>query len=401
MICESEVRMAVAVQNAGDRYALYYPWIHIRNENWLKGTLLAFGRVRRIVPVRFTLKDGAITAPYARLTDAAGAPLLQPADLASQQVVETQKWLRGKISAHLDELGALYSEETTPLEYQSGPDSFEMHAGKFVDPDLLGLLCERNLAWYSRESGEPDSDQWITMHPIFGAAIMSILALAIARLEGLSVVTPSGRAHRELLANREEEVFETLLGVSRPPGALAAEDVTAEELAHVVITTGFDLTRLTPEQISELLKQGKDLRRFHTAIAEFASRIPAGLGHSERAARIRREAQSVLDEWNDYASKLPAFAKEALSDATLDKAPDVLTDAVAAGVREGAKAAILSTVISLPTVAVSLAVSAGFKMFRRRDTPLRFLSRVNHAANRSIGSIYVPRWTALAAQSAV
>lgn len=392
--------MPAQPDNPVDRYALYYPWIHIRDENWLKGALLAFRQVRRIVPFQFTVKDGAITNSYCNLRGPDNNPLLQPVYVAADRVRETQQWLRGRIAANLDQLVASYSEPKTPLEWQSGPEAFEMHVRKIVDDDLRELLLQHDLAWYSREPGESDSDMWVTMHPRFGSAVMSILALAIARLDGLSVVTPSGRAHRELLANREEDVFEKLLGIAHPPGAYAADDVTSEELAHVVITTGFDLTRLTPAQIAELLKEGKDLRAFHAAVTTFACHIPAGLGPDERAARIRKEAQSVLDEWDRYTSHLPAFAKDALTDAALDKASDVIADGIKEGIEESAKAAALSTVVSLPTVAISVAVSAGMKMFRKRETPLRFLTRVNKAVDRSIGSIYVPQWRALAAQSA-
>lgn len=225
-----------------------------------------------------------------------------------------------------------------------------------------------------------------------GAAMMSVLALAVAHVKGLSVVTPSGATHQQLLANREEEVFEKLLEIPLPPGQSTAADVTTEELAHVVITMGFDLTRLNAEQICELLKQGKDLRSFRVAVANFASRIPPGLDAEERRRRLRQEAQEVLDEWNRYSSNLPPFAKEALVDAALDKVPDKAFEL-------GLGATVATVVGALPGLLISVTVSAGVKMFRKRDTPFRFLSRVNKVADRSIGSIYVPQWGALAAQA--
>lgn len=383
--------MAENHKDTAYRHALYYPYIHVRDENWLKGTLLAFQQVRRIVPNRFTLKDQAITKPYAELTGPDGQPLLQPVFIGSHQVRESQEWLRSKIEERIDQLKLLYSEERTPLEWQSGPSTFEMHVGKILDPRLLELMTSTSLAWYSREPAEPDSLSWVTMHPKFGSAIMSILALSIARLEGLCVVTSSGRAHRELLANREEDVLEKLLDVPFVRETAGTAEVTAEELAHVVITTGFDLTRLSPAQISELLKEGKDLRAFHSALAGFVSRIPAGLGAEERTIRLKKEAESVLDEWARYTALLPPFAKEALVDSALDKAPDAIKEGIAAGA--------LAAVASLPTLLISISVAAGIKMFRKPDTPLRFLTRVDTAVNRSVGSVYVPQWRKLAGQA--
>jgi len=378
-----------------DRYALYYPYIHIRDENWLKGTLLAFQQVRRILPNQFTVKDGAITKAYAQLQGPAGA-LLEPVFVVAPEIQTTQTWLRTRISERLDEIIDRYAEDKVPVNLQGGPEAFQMHVGKILDQELLELLKSRHLAWHSREPGEPDSYNWITMHPKLGSAMMSVLALAVARLKGLSVVTPSGATHLELLANQENQVFEKLLDVPVPIGNAVSPEVTVEELAHVIITIGFDLTRLTPQQICELLNQGKDLRSFRNTVASFADRIPAGLDGEEREKRLRREAELVLDEWDAYSRNLPSFAKEALVDATLDKAPDKALEL--GGVALGGAAA--STVVgALPGIILTVAVAAGVNMFRKRNTPLRFLSRVNKVVNRSIGSIYVPQWSKLVGQA--
>jgi hypothetical protein len=348
------------------RYALYYPYIHIRDENWLKGTILAFQKVRRLVPNRFTVKDQAITRRYAAL-EGPGGHLLESLVVEAPEIRSTQEWVRQKTTERMDELTRLYAEENVPSEFQSGPQAFEMHTGKFIDEPLLTLLLTQKLAWYSREPGEPDSINWVTMHPKVGAAMMSVLALAAARVKGLSVVTPSADAHLQLLANQEQAVFEKLLKFPLPAGTGAANDVTVEELSHIVITMGFDLTRLSAEQICELLKEGKDLRSFRAAVANFANRIPSGLDSEERRKRLKQEAQAVLEEWNGYTKDLPAFAKEALADAALDKVPDK-------AIELGIEVTAASALGALPGLLISIAVSAGVKMFRRPDTPLRFLS---------------------------
>jgi len=384
--------MAINQTDAPYRHALYYPCIHIHDENWLKGALLGFQQVRRIVPNQFTVKDQAITKPYSELTGPDGQALLQPVYIRSQQVRESQEWLRHKMLERIDQLIDNYSEEHTPPELQSGPEAFEIHVGKILDPELLQLVTSKSLAWPSRQPTEPDSSKWVTMHPTLGSAVMSILALAVARLEGLSIVTSSGETHHELLANREEQVFERLINVPVAPGTAPNADVTVEELAHVVITTGFDLTRLTPAQISELLKEGKDLRAFHRAVAVFVSRIPSGLGPEERATRLKKEAQSVLDEWAKYTDLLPPFAKRALVDSALDKVPDVIKGGIAMSAH--------AVLMIHPTLLISYAVGVGLKMYRERDSPLRFLNRVNKAVDRSVGSIYVPQWKRLIGQVA-
>src|SRR3982750_2389700 len=98
--------MAENQKYAAFRHALYYPYIHIRDENWLKGTLLGFQQVRRIVPNQFTLKDKAITKRYAELKGADGKPLLQPVLIDSHQVRESQAWLRTRLLERIDQLAA-------------------------------------------------------------------------------------------------------------------------------------------------------------------------------------------------------------------------------------------------------------------------------------------------------
>ena len=40
-----------------DRDALYYPYIHVRDPQWLKATLLVFPHVKRMVPPNFKTED--------------------------------------------------------------------------------------------------------------------------------------------------------------------------------------------------------------------------------------------------------------------------------------------------------------------------------------------------------
>ena len=65
-----------------DRDALYYPYIHITDVDWLKATLLSFPQVRRIVPRGFDLNDSAEIKPF-RSREGARRPLLaeEPAEL--------------------------------------------------------------------------------------------------------------------------------------------------------------------------------------------------------------------------------------------------------------------------------------------------------------------------------
>ncbi|HEV3332334.1 MAG TPA: hypothetical protein VG096_15195 [Bryobacteraceae bacterium] len=383
---------------AEERYALYYPYIHIRSENWLKSTLLAFQQVQRIVPYKFTLRDQENTAAYATLEGPAGL-LLTEAPIYTPRVKKAQDDLRKKLETMPAEIRQRFTHDQTPSQFQEGDQSFQIHRMKILDAAFAQWLVDEKLAWNSRDLVEADASLWLTMHPRLGAAIMSMLALPVARQHGLHIVTPSHRAHMALLASKEDQVFEQLLEApSHDEVGEDGESVSAEELSQLLLTTTFDLTSLKPTDIRDVLINGeKELRDFHDALGSFAQRIPSGLGAEERKRRMKKEASAILERWHEGAGKLPQL-KESLTDAAFEKAPEKLVDAALKGAEVAAGATLFGTVIgAVPGIILSIVVTAGARMFRKKDTPLRFLNRVDKIVDKRIGSLYVPQWRKLAA----
>ena len=50
-----------------ERPALYYPYIHVRSEHWLKATLLCIPVVKRIVPETYEPEDEPIIRRYTEI----------------------------------------------------------------------------------------------------------------------------------------------------------------------------------------------------------------------------------------------------------------------------------------------------------------------------------------------
>src|SRR5688572_18860957 len=61
--------------------ALYYPYIHIRDVNWLKGTLPLFPRVRRMIPILGAMHNSKEIQQFTQPPDNKRALLFVPADL--------------------------------------------------------------------------------------------------------------------------------------------------------------------------------------------------------------------------------------------------------------------------------------------------------------------------------
>lgn len=380
------------------RYALYYPYIHIRDVNWLKAALLWFGQVSRIVPEQFTLRDSREVTEFTQTAGPAGA-LLVGARLLDERVQHAKADLRRRIEDNLDALVERYSEGKTPRELTG---AFQVHRYKLLESfegkQIPDLLLESKLAWFSRTS--KDADLWLAMHPKLGAAIMSILALAIARNQGLHIVTDNDGVHGTLLAEREEDVFNALLGLPKTPRGASRDDF-ADELAQLVLTTQFDYAVLTPTDIKALLEQKADLQRFRDRVGVLVSDIPREIGPEERKQRLENRKKDILHEWEEHRRLLPKFARQALVETTAEETlkrvaehlPE-LVSAVAAG------ALTVYVLGAAPGLALTVIAGAGFKMWRRPDSPYRFLSRIDKAASRSwkgrAASLYLPQWSKLA-----
>jgi hypothetical protein len=179
----------------------------------------------------------------------------------------------------------------TPAELRSGERAFQMHRMKILDYNFSDWLVAKNLAWNTRATQEHDAFDWLTVHPRLGAAIMSILALTVARQDGLKVVTPSRTTHDVLLATREQEVLNKLLDVPVFAAADNRDKPAVQELCQLVLITGFDLTRLGPEDIRDMVVDGgRELRKFYGKLNSFAGNLPPGLSHTARQQKLQAKA---------------------------------------------------------------------------------------------------------------
>jgi hypothetical protein len=356
--------------DALDRDALYYPYIHIHDANWLKATLLCFPKVRRIVPRWFPVVDSLEVAEFAELEGPRG-PLLDSANLDTASVIRAQHELINKIEADLDCMLARYSHPATFRELGTKSDSFQIHSQKVL-PDLAEFLLSKDLAWRSRDPFVPDSYLWLSVHPRMGKALMGTLAVSVARASGLSIVTPDDDAHRDLVRNPEEDPFAVLLRGTIEERAPRREDLI-DEVTEVAITTMFDLKRLTPRNILDLINDGKDLRRFKQAVAPIAAEIPDIVDATERKMRLEAATDEIRTEWDAYRRSLPRFAAEALLDASDVKMPEILGSMLSGSTSAwhfGVGAGLAITFLSYSAVNISR------RYIERRRSPYRYLSRI-------------------------
>jgi len=384
---------AVAV----DRYALYYPYIHLRDPNWSKATLLWFGQIRRIAPAGFIFKD---LPEIAALASAKGPDgyLIQSARLTDERVAEANQSLLKQIHQNVPQLQGRFADEITPKKSRG---VFEIYRRKFLvdnaGSDVVAALFDNRLAWRSTRLSDPD--EWVCVHPDLGAALMSFLALAVARNEGLDIVTDSAHLHESLIAEKEEDVFSKLLGLPDSKHRDETEDFS-DDLGQLIVTTQFDVSVLDARDIVELLNKKQDLRSFRQKVAAAAGEISPKVGPEERVERLKAKRNQLIEEWKECSSFFPKPLRETFVDVSAEE----ISKKIVEGLPEMGAAVAAGTVTAhvvggAPGICISILVGAGIKMWRRRNSPLKYLSRIESAITKGIkrktGSLYLPQWSKL------
>lgn len=356
-----------------ERDALYYPNIEIQSANWLKSTLLCFPHVRRIVPGGYWPNDKRSIRPFCDTEGIGGLPLLINEYPNGDASDAEQARLATKIKKYSEKFVRHFSQDATRRKYPTNANQYRIYYLK-IDYRLRECLLDLNLAWES----EPE---WYSLHPRLGRAVMATIAIAVANERGFDIVTNDDSVHRSVCTQRQSDVFDELSGFLSPEPPQASHEMV-DELASVFMTTFFDVSKLSVDQIVELQRDGKDLRRFKDAILPIAQRIPDIPDLHERRRRLKQSAAEIIDEWKKYKKSLPRFAIEAIFDATEAKLPTAASTALGA-----ATYLPFGVVVG---IAVGFTSYAGCRMWQKFqkniNSPYQYLNRVHKAG----ATLHVP-----------
>lgn len=384
---------AVAV----DRYALYYPYIHLRDANWSKSTLLWFGQIRRIAPPGFVFKDLPEIAPLAKAQGPNGY-LIQSARLEDQKVADANRMLLELIQNNLAQLQGKFASEITPMKLRG---KFEVYRRKFLvdsaGTDVVDALSDGHLAWPSTRKVNPE--EWVCVHPDLGSALMSYLALAVAGNEGLDIVTDKPELHEALIAEKEEDVFTKLLQLPDSKHGNGSEDLT-DDLGQLIVTTQFDVSVLDAKDIVGLLNKKKDLRSFRQKVADAAGEIPAKTGPEERIERLQAKKDELIEEWKELSSFFPKPLKDTFAEVSVEETSKKIIEGLPElSAAVAAKTVTAHVVGGAPGLSIAILAGAGVKMWRKKNSPLKYLSRIDSSITKGIknktGSLYLPQWSKL------
>ncbi|MDA7978289.1 MAG: hypothetical protein MPJ50_05905 [Pirellulales bacterium] len=296
--------------------ALYYPYIHIRDLDWLKANLLIFPSVTRMIPMDFIPDDSDGVRELAQRLDDKLA-LLQPADLWSDRPIQAQSILASKLrlDAENREFVTHYGQQEARKLVNDSDHGFQIHAMKLSE-ELKSVLAESRLAW-DPLSPEPydGHSEYVEVHPRVGEAVMSTLAIACAQAGGLDIVGDerSGPLHRCLLEKDLDAIYDTWLDSSRQMKMREPDAATGEELFEFILGITGDLSSLSSEQLRGIAEEREPIRDLIKALRIRAAQIPAMDPGEKRDDAFKQAASEIMNKWNNDRNNLSGFLRDFFS----------------------------------------------------------------------------------------
>lgn len=359
--------------------ALNYPYIRVRDVDWLKSTLLLFPHVARIRPYDAPEDDPEIDV-FAHTIGARDEALLcsiHPHDIPPHLQEDLLDHVRAALSRDGKALRRRFGRSATQLELEGRGfegdiwarrmrGTTQVHHEKFA-PRLLHELRENGLAW---EPDQPDYGGYVEMHRVIGDAVMSALAFAAAQARGMRLVTEFPDLYAQTIKRPIGDIFSgvTARPIRERPSVLSRK---GELLAEAVIFRHCDLSRLDAGSLAMLSKEHEALSDFRDSVEEFARTIPTEMTDPKVISQhLTERAQYVVERWEaTKRNSLPSFRKifgEEAGASLKDSLKDAFKDSVKAAA-PGAMFAAVSPKHMLLCAGGGLAIGVAFRLFERAE----------------------------------
>lgn len=218
-----------------DEPALYFPYIHFRDENWLKAAVLYWPSVHRIVPRDYARQDSDCVRAFAeaglvRADDPRG--LLRGTNLEFLEALhQNSEELSQRYGVNAAS-GGQNMPSGLRLDHPEGqsPNLAWIHLTKFppflVDELVMIGIAQRGRPQQFRKRHAGAGSDWIGLHPALAGAYMTTLATRVGQEAGLQPVTDQTDLQR---ATPTEDVTTALRLLIGTGGSRVHSDTTSFE----------------------------------------------------------------------------------------------------------------------------------------------------------------------------
>lgn len=274
--------------------ALYYPYIRIQNEAWLKTALLYWDTIQTIVPE-------SIDSPYSGdvSREFADSGLLRPL----------------KVSPRRGEIQDLSGDVLNYLNSSEGAGVLaagDLAEWAYIHPDKLPSELRYRI---ERHFGESSEDGWVQVNPQFGHLYMSLLASRLADNHGLGLLTDNGQFQNLADSNRLDAKFRFPAHDpwDRPRSPRRTKpDWVQGYMAHLILDT-FELDPDTPPKKIITYR-----RKFKDEIGRFREEVGKLTEDVCQDVPLEALQQQLKDIYNNRVSPALADLGETLKDAQIE-----------------------------------------------------------------------------------
>ncbi len=264
--------------------ALYYPFVHFRDKQWIKLAALYWPHIARMVPAGYIKRDPdivkALNQELGLVVDVSPATAAQAvAPIFIEFLEKYGERLRGQFPIHDN-----YVTHMWPAGWIGEP-GYALIWGGEISETLVTALVDAGVGAWSRGEGSP----WLAVHPHLAKIYMSALADNLCSVNNMFAITDTESAHTIGGPWTVERIADVVL---RNVGTVASTPEPATR-AHTVMTD-----RLIILAIQSIFPRNIDA-------------IPI-----DRIIRVRRQAGPLLDDFRRY------MAEQAVEFADLSESTD-------------------------------------------------------------------------------
>jgi hypothetical protein len=284
-------RHLIDERNVMDSLALYYPYIHVRDDTWLKYTALYWPNMRRLRPTGYPVNDSPVArilredvgwlidmTPPRWAAAMIGLPFLElltaqaPALRDRFGLKNIEHWsVREGLNTHAQGAGWLSFDAAAPdvdIDDRLG----YVHASK-IESATVSAAVEAGLATTTRG----DDGTWVGMHPELASVYTCALTEHIALGDRMHPVTDQLMAHTALSGWSVDRLAQVLLGehvaeVDTSESSVEAVDSFVLMAFETVVPA--DLTAVSVDKIIEVREKfGRELDAFRAYVGEQAQEL--------------------------------------------------------------------------------------------------------------------------------
>jgi len=267
--------------------ALYYPFIHFKNDDWLKLSALYWDKMNRIVPSNYQTEDSVTVKELGKFIEVLDPSCVNPAfgEAFVQFIDEYGSRLRKHYSIDLrKEWPKLPSDRKPPVagggtgrDPRLGYVFYEKMGG-----NLRKILIESGIAL--TEPGDREGNCWIGMHPRLADVYMMALADQLAGEHGLCPLTDETLDHIAISGLTVERLAQALL----PDVNIVENRANMREIEMCAVSVA--LQSVLPHNLAQLPVD---------KILEFREKYPAERGAFQKLVADFLKPREWLNEIKD------------------------------------------------------------------------------------------------------